>query len=123
MRAVGEETMASGLRFSAAALGAALAAAAPAAVADPPKQGGPPTGVLSPRSSNFEMVDKIEASDPATVMIRLKFPTSAFLPALADPFAFIYSKAQLDKDPHWFEKNIMGSGPFKMASYETGQSI
>ena len=29
----------------------------------------------------------------------------------------------LDKDPHWYEKNILGSGPFKFVSYETGQSI
>ena len=59
------------------------------------------------------MVDKVEAPDPTTVVFRLKFATSAFLPALADPFAWIYEKAILDKDPHWYEKNIMGSGPFK----------
>ena len=83
----------------------------------------PPEGVLSPRASNFVMVDKIEAPDPSTVVFRLKFATSAFLPALADPFAWIYKKEILDKDPHWYEKNIMGSGPFKFAGYETGQSI
>ena len=48
---------------------------------------------------------------------------SAFLPALADPFAWIYKKEILDKDPHWYEKNILGSGPFKFVGYETGQSI
>ena len=69
------------------------------------------------------MVDKVEAPDPSTVVFRLKFATSAFLPALADPFAWIYKKEILDKDPHWYEKNIMGSGPFKFADYETGQSI
>jgi peptide/nickel transport system substrate-binding protein len=69
------------------------------------------------------MVDKVEAPDPEAVVFRLKFPTTAFLPALADPFAFIYPKAILDKDPHWFEKNVMGSGPFKFVSYETGQSV
>jgi peptide/nickel transport system substrate-binding protein len=83
----------------------------------------PPEGVLSPRSSNFEMVEKIEMPDPGTVVFRLKFATSAFLPALADPFGWIYRKAKLDKDPHWYEKNIEGSGPFKFAGYETGQSI
>jgi peptide/nickel transport system substrate-binding protein len=83
----------------------------------------PPEGVLSPRSSNFMMVDKIEATDPNTVVIRLKFPTSAFLPALADPYNWIYQKKVLDKDIHWYEKNIMGSGPFKFAGYEVGQSI
>ena len=69
------------------------------------------------------MVDKVEAPDPTTVVFRLKFATSAFLPALADPFTFIYKKAILDKDPHWYEKNILGSGPFKFVSYEIGQSI
>ena len=59
------------------------------------------------------MVDTVDAPDPTTVVFRLKFATSTFLPALADPFAFIYQKAILDKDPHWYEKNVMGSGPFK----------
>ena len=31
------------------------------------------------------MVDKVEAPDPKTVVFRLKFATTAFLPALADP--------------------------------------
>ena len=83
----------------------------------------PPQGVLSPRASTFEMVDKIEATDPHTLVIRLKFATSAFLPALANPYNWIYEKKILDKDPHWFETNIMGSGPFKFAGYEIGQKI
>ena len=83
----------------------------------------PSPGVLSPRSSDFEMVDRIETPDPHTVVFRLKFATAAFLPGLADPYAFIYKKAQLDKDPHWYEKNVLGSGPFKFVSYEAGQSI
>ena len=79
--------------------------------------------VASARQSNFVMVDKVEAPDPTTVIFRLKFATDAFLPALADPYAWIYSKAKLDKDIHWYEKNIEGSGPFKFVSYDTGQSI
>jgi peptide/nickel transport system substrate-binding protein len=83
----------------------------------------PPPGVISPRQSNFLMVDKIEAPDPSTVVFKLKFATDAFIPALADPYAWIYSKAKLDQDIHWYEKNIDGSGPFKFKNYETGQSI
>src|SRR5712691_11101439 len=83
----------------------------------------PTEGVSSARESYYVMVDKVEAPDPATVVFRLKFATGAFLPALADPFTWIYEKAILDKDPHWYEKNIMGSGPFKLAGYEIGQSI
>src|SRR5215468_842852 len=72
----------------------------------------PPEGVASARQSNFIMVDKIDAPDPSTIVFTLKFATDAFLPALADPYAWIYSKAKLDQDVHWYEKNILGSGPF-----------
>jgi len=83
----------------------------------------PPEGKISARQAFYSMIDKVEAPDPGTVVFHLKYATSAFLPALADPFAYIYEKAILDKDPHWYEKNIMGSGPFKFVSYEAGQSI
>src|SRR3984893_889896 len=83
----------------------------------------PPEGVLSVRQSFFMMVDSVEAPDPKTVVFRLKFATTVFLPALADPRNFIYKKTTLENDPRWYEKNIEGSGPFKFASYETGQSI
>jgi len=83
----------------------------------------PPEGVSSARESYMIMVDKVEATDASTVVFHLKFATPAFIPALADPFAFIYKKETLEKDPHWYEKNVMGSGPFKFVSYEIGQSI
>src|SRR5208282_1849442 len=83
----------------------------------------PPKGVLSPRQSWYEMVDEIEAPDPTTVVFHLQFATNAFLPALADPFTFIYKKAMLDQDPRWYENNVLGSGPFKFQEYQTGQSI
>ena len=83
----------------------------------------PPKGVLSPRQSWYTMVDTVVAPDPATVVLHLKFATSAFLPALADPFTFVYKKEILDKDPRWYEQNVLGSGPFKFAEYETGQSV
>src|SRR5207342_1735240 len=78
----------------------------------------PPAGVTSARESYFIMVDKVEAPDASTVVFHLKFATGAFLPALADPFAWIYKKEVLDRDPHWYEKNIMGSGPFKFVEYQ-----
>jgi peptide/nickel transport system substrate-binding protein len=83
----------------------------------------PANGQLSARSSSYMMVDSVEAPDPSTVIFRLRFATSAFLPALADPFNFIYKKAILDKDPRWYEKNVLGSGPFKFVDYQIGQSI
>jgi peptide/nickel transport system substrate-binding protein len=83
----------------------------------------PPEGVLSARASNYLMVDKVTAPDPSTVVFSLKFATSAFLGAIADPFNFIYQKTILDRDPRWYEKNIRGSGPFKFVDYQVGQSI
>src|SRR5438552_12290665 len=52
----------------------------------------PPEGVLSVRQSWYTMVDKVGAPDPTTVIFRLKFATNAFIPALADPFTFVYKK-------------------------------
>jgi len=85
----------------------------------------PPKGVSSAREAYMSMVDKIENPDPETVVFKLKFATSAFLPALADPFAYIYKKDILEKDPAWYEKNVMGSGPFKFveAEYRPGSRV
>lgn len=84
----------------------------------------PPEGVLSARESSYKaIIDKIEAPDPTTVIFHLKFATSAFFPAIADPYAYIYEKKIIDTDPHWYEKNVMGSGPFNFVSYDPGQSI
>jgi peptide/nickel transport system substrate-binding protein len=83
----------------------------------------PPDGVISVRRGYYSMIDKVEAPDPNTVVFHLKYATAAFIPALADPYAFIYKKEVLDRDPHWFEKNILGSGPFRFKEYQLGQSI
>lgn len=83
----------------------------------------PPAGVVSARGGYYSMIDKIEAPDAKTVVFRLKFATAAFLPALADPYAFLYQKSVLDRDPHWYETNIRGSGPFRFKEYQAGQSI
>ena len=83
----------------------------------------PAPGVASARQNNFVMVDSIVAPDDETVVFKLKFATLSFLPALADPFAFIYAKKILNQDMHWYEKNIMGSGPFKLVDYQIGQSV
>lgn len=83
----------------------------------------PPPGVVSARQGYYSMIDSVEAPDSRTVVFHLKFATSAFLPALADPFAFIYEKAILDRDPHWYEQHVMGSGPFRFKDYQVGQSI
>jgi len=83
----------------------------------------PPEGVISVRRGYYSMIDKVEATDARIVVFHLKFATAAFLPALADPSAFIYQKSVLDRDPHWYETHVLGSGPFRFKDYQTGQSI
>ena len=83
----------------------------------------PRPGVLSARANWYSVVDSVEAPDATTVVFKLKFATSTFLPSLADPYAAIYPKAILDKDPHWFEQHVMGSGPFRFVAYDIGQDI
>src|SRR5712691_11006789 len=55
----------------------------------------PPQGTLSPRTATFMMVKDITAPNEHSVVIHLKFATSAFLPALADPYNWIYQKKVL----------------------------
>ena len=74
----------------------------------------PPEGVTSARQSFYIMVDKIETPDPLTVVFRLKFPTSAFLPALADPYTWIYKKEILEKDPALVREEHHGLRPVQI---------
>ena len=83
----------------------------------------PRPGVLSARQNWYSVVDSVDAPDATTVVFKLKYATSTFLPSLADPYAFIYPNKILSKDPHWFEQHVLGSGPFKFVSYDIGQEI
>ncbi len=83
----------------------------------------PPEGVISPRRGFFELVESVSAQDDHTVEIKLRFASSAFIPALAMPFNYIYKADLLAKDPQWYKKNVMGSGPFKFVSYTPGDKM
>jgi peptide/nickel transport system substrate-binding protein len=83
----------------------------------------PPKGVASARKAFFIAVKSVSAPDDYTVVFNLKYPSGAFIPALANPFNFIYAKKILDKDMHWYEKNVMGSGPFIWDGREAGAYI
>ena len=83
----------------------------------------PPAGEPSARKAFFVMVDSVTAPDDHTVVFKLKYPSGAFIPALAVPFNWIYQKAKLDKDIHWYETHIDGSGAFIFEKREAGAYI
>ena len=80
----------------------------------------PPAGVASVRKATYTVVEVVEAPDPYTVRFRLKWPAGAFLQSLASPWNFIYKADILAKDMHWYEKNIMGTGPFVFVEHVKG---
>ena len=83
----------------------------------------PPKGVISNRKAFFSMVESVTAPDDFTLVFKLKYPSGAFIPALALPYNFVYAKKILDTDMHWYEKYVLGTGPFKFVEWQTGSHI
>jgi peptide/nickel transport system substrate-binding protein len=80
----------------------------------------PPAGVVSLRKSAYKVVEVVEAPDPSTVRFRLKWPEPSLLLNLASPWNWIYKADILAKDMQWYEKNVMGTGPFKFVEHVKG---
>jgi len=80
----------------------------------------PPAGVKSLRASAYAAVKEIEAPDAHTVRFTLKWPESSLLLNLASPWNWIYKADILAKDPQWYMKNVMGTGPFKFVEHVRG---
>jgi peptide/nickel transport system substrate-binding protein len=83
----------------------------------------PPNGVRSIRKNAYAAVAGIEAPEASTVVFKLKFPSASLLDNLTSPWNVIYPKKYLDKDPNYFLKNVMGSGPFKFKAYTRGATF
>jgi peptide/nickel transport system substrate-binding protein len=76
--------------------------------------------LTSSRAAIYAIIDTITAPDPSTVVFKLKFPSGSFQAALASPWNYLYSAAKLNADPKFYEKNIMGTGPFTQIEYVKG---
>jgi len=84
----------------------------------------PPEGIPSARKAFFKAVESVTAPDANTVVFKLAFPTGSFIPALATPFNFVYSKRNLDTHGYtWHTKNINGTGPFKFVQEQKGAFV
>src|SRR5919198_3585233 len=83
----------------------------------------PPAGVVSDRQGQYTVVEAVEAPDDSTVRFRLKWPSASFLLSLASPWNFIYKADILAQDMHWYENNIMGSGPFVFVEHVRGSHL
>ena len=83
----------------------------------------PGPGVGSTRKGQYADVAAVEAPDATTVVFRLKEASGSFLASLLSPYNFIYKADILAKDPHWYEKNIMGSGPFTFVEHVKGSHV
>ena len=75
------------------------------------------------RKGQYADVEAVEAPDATTVVFRLKEPSGSFLASLLSPYNFIYKADILAKDPHWYEKNIMGTGPFTFVEHVKGSHV
>ena len=84
----------------------------------------PPKGIRSAYKDFYVMVDSVEQTDDFTVVFKLKYPSGAFFPALANPFNFIYSAQDLKEHGYeWHQTHINGTGPFMFKSYDPGSSV
>lgn len=80
----------------------------------------PPEGVVSVRQATYEVVESITAPDPQTVVFRLKWRSPSFLANLASPFNWVYKADILARDPRFYERGVMGTGPFRFVEYVRG---
>jgi peptide/nickel transport system substrate-binding protein len=83
----------------------------------------PPPGVGSTRKGQYANVESIRAPDRYEVQFRLKQASGSFISSLLSPYNFIYKAEILAKDPHWHEKNVMGTGPFVFVEHVKGSHV
>src|SRR5438132_6430508 len=76
----------------------------------------PPTGMVSPRGPVFAaLIERVEAPDPATVVIHGKGASGLLLPLFANGWNVIIPKHIAEKDPvNALKTTIIGTGPFRL---------
>jgi len=80
----------------------------------------PPPGITSFRRGQYTDIEAVQTPDAYTVVFRLKYPSASFLNLMASPFSWIFKADILAKDQRWYEKNVMGTGPYTFVEYVKG---
>src|SRR5262245_53954269 len=80
----------------------------------------PPLGVTSARKGEYLQIETVQAPEPYVVAFKLKWPSPSFIHSLASPWNWIYKADILERDVHWYEKNVMGTGPFVFVEHVKG---
>jgi peptide/nickel transport system substrate-binding protein len=80
----------------------------------------PPPGISSARKGEYLEIETVQAPEPYVVAFKLKWPTPSFIHSLASPWNWIYKADILERDVRWYEKNIMGTGPFTFVEHVKG---
>lgn len=79
------------------------------------------------RNSLFAPIDSIDAPDDSTVVFKLKEPFGAMVPTFAHPAGKILAPSTFSKGPQqgkdFLHDNMVGTGPFKLKSYDKQQGI
>jgi peptide/nickel transport system substrate-binding protein len=83
----------------------------------------PPQGVVSTRKATFADIDSIATPDPLTVVFKLKAFNAAILQHFGSPWNYIYSAADLAKDPNWPKTHINGTGAFVFVEHVKGSHV
>ena len=84
----------------------------------------PPEGVPSSRKAWYTQIASIETPETHKLVIKMKRPLNAIVPALASPYNFIYSKKDLDTHGYsWHKTNVNGTGAFKFVQEQPGAFV
>jgi len=76
----------------------------------------------SPAASDFEVISKVEAADPATAVITLKNADASFMAKLMGNAARIVPKEEVEKNGDLMNTAV-GTGPFKFVEYIPNSSF
>ncbi len=77
----------------------------------------------SPRRSVLAMIKSIEVVGPTKIKLTTSYPTGSFLQQLAHPVGAIISPAAIAKYGKDLSRNPVGTGPFKLKEWDSGDKI